>query len=600
MKTTYPLFSLATGLMFLAGPPARAAEPLLDSWYVQNSGRYARIYASTADQNSGTTKTTWSQGVVNQAVPAYSGVYEISYSASWVYIRTTGLGFHNMGPWYLDANKTQLFPNFPGNTATLWRFPRTPAAAVTPTLTSLGAIGYFVDGVAMFDGQDGYYWNGTAEAQSGTGGLWNRDAYPEEGVSFDPGNAHQEQTGTYHYHANPLGLRFQLGDNVSYNSGTKKWVENVGAPTKHSPLLGWVRDGYPIYGPYGYSSALDANSGVRRMTTGYVLRNGQSNTVNLATSGRITLPAWAARGRSRSATLAANEYGPGVAGIYTVGRYHEDYEYLGDTGYTQGTHFDLDEHNGRFCVTPEFPGGTYAYFMTINASGTPVYPYNIGRVYYGNPTGGAVTTLSETVTTNFVGGASAALTLAQPAVAGNITLTWSAVEGGTYRIEKKASLADLNWSTVVDNLTASSNVLSQAAATNADAGFYRVVRTAIATYSTTTAYTGTTGGGGGGGTGVGITSVTPTTAARGATVTLTINLDAAANPPLPPSNAPLPTITLGAINGTGISRNNNTLTASFTIPGNATTGPQTVTVTFAAPPGQGTGPVYTYTSVTIQ
>ena len=26
----------------------------------------------------------------------------------------------------------------------------------------------------------------------------------------------------------------------------------------------------------------------------------------------------------------------------------------------------LDENNGRFCVTPEFPNGTYAYFSTIN------------------------------------------------------------------------------------------------------------------------------------------------------------------------------------------------------------------------------------------
>ena len=27
---------------------------------------------------------------------------------------------------------------------------------------------------------------------------------------------------------------------------------------------------------------------------------------------------------------------------------------------------DLDIHNGRFCVTPDYPNGTYAYFTTIN------------------------------------------------------------------------------------------------------------------------------------------------------------------------------------------------------------------------------------------
>ena len=363
-------------------------DALITSWFTRDSGRYARIYETTANATAGTTSLTWSRGAVAQTLPAYAGVQEISSSASSVYIRTTGLGFHNMGPWYLDANKSQLFPNLPGNTATIWRFSRTPTAATSPTLTTLGAIGYFVDGVAMFDGQDGYYWNGTSETSGPSGGLWNRDAFPEEGVSFDPGNAHQEQTGTYHYHANPLALRFQLGDNVTYNSAAKTWSESVAAPTKHSPILGWVKDGYPIYGPYGYSSPSNSASGIRRMTTGYVLRNGQNSTVNLATTGRVTLPAWAARGRNRSATLAANEYGPSVAGIYTVGRYHEDYEYLGDVGQTQGVNFDLDEHNGRFCVTPEFPNGTYAYFMTINSGGTPVYPYNIGRVFKGNTAGG--------------------------------------------------------------------------------------------------------------------------------------------------------------------------------------------------------------------
>ena len=27
---------------------------------------------------------------------------------------------------------------------------------------------------------------------------------------------------------------------------------------------------------------------------------------------------------------------------------------------------DLDEHNGRYCVTPDFPNGVYAYFATIS------------------------------------------------------------------------------------------------------------------------------------------------------------------------------------------------------------------------------------------
>ncbi|KAF0176312.1 MAG: Uncharacterized protein FD161_3098 [Limisphaerales bacterium] len=566
--------------------------PLISSWFTRDSGRYARIYETLANQSAGTTSLTWSRGAVAQTLPAYAGVQEISSSASYVYVRTTGLGFHNMGPWYLDAGKSQLFPNLPGNTATLWRFPRTPSASASPTLTTLGAIGYFVDGVAMFDGQDGYYWNGTAEAQSGTGGLWNRDAYPEEGVSFDPGNAHQEQTGTYHYHANPLALRFQLGDNVTYNAGTKTWSETAGTPTKHSPILGWVKDGYPIYGPYGYSSPSNSSSGIRRMTTGYLLRNGQNGTVNLATTGRVTLPAWAARGRVRSATLAANEFGPNVTGIYTIGRYHEDYEYLGDVGQTQGVNFDLDEHNGRFCVTPEFPNGTYAYFMTINSSGTPVYPYNIGRVFKGTTSGGPVTSITETVTTNFVGGPNVPVNVARPTVSGGtVTLAWSAAEGGTYTVESRSEVNG-SWTPVATGVALTGNAGSRAVTPAGSRAFYRVARTALASYSTTAAGTG--GGGGGGGTPLPptIASVTPNSGTASASATVTITLGGTN---LPPADAVPTSVTLGSASGTGISYNGSAVSATFTLP--VTTGLQNVVVTFPAPPTGGVALTITGTNV---
>jgi hypothetical protein len=520
---TNPYGSDTSAVVTLTVLPATSDDSvIITEWLTDFAGRYARIYETKAAETAGTSVTTWNRGAGVQTTPTYGGVQEISYSEDWVYIRTTGLGYHVMGPWYLDAQKTQLFPNYPDNSRTLWRFPRNPAAASSPTLTSLGAIGYFVDGVAMFDGQDGYYWNGTAEAQSGTGGLWNRDAFPVEGVSFDPANAHQEQTGMYHYHANPMALRYLMGDHVDYNTTTKVYSEKAGTPTQHSPIIGWVKDGYPIYGPYGYANATDANSGIRRMTTGYALRNGQNSTVNLSVTGRITLPAWAARGRNRSATLAANEYGPNVTGIYTIGRYHEDYEYLGDVGKVQGTDFDLDEHNGRFCKTPEFPNGTYAYFMTINDSGTPVYPYNIGRVFYGNPTGGSVASISETVVTNWVGAASREIKFSAPTtdVEGGLVLRWSAIEGGTYQIESSTDL--MNWS-LFDELIneeepAGAVELGYTVDGSSGTRFYRVKITGVATYDSVTGAAGGGGGGGGGG-------------------TVTFNATFATNPPLPPQNA---------------------------------------------------------------
>src|SRR5207302_4404842 len=141
-----------------------------------------------------------------------------------------------------------------------------------------------------------------------------------------------------------------------------------------------VRDGYPIYGPYGYAVTNDPSSGVRRMVSGFVPRN--TNTAGVLT--RTILPAWAQRAQNRT-TLTASQYGPAVSGTYPFGRYLEDNDYLADLGFKQGTDFDLDEYNGRFCVTPEFPGGTYAYFTCVTSNGVPVFPYNIGRQFYGTP-----------------------------------------------------------------------------------------------------------------------------------------------------------------------------------------------------------------------
>ena len=57
--------------------------------------------------------------------------------------------------------------------------------------------------------------------------------------------------------------------------------------------------------------------------------------------------------------------------------------------------FDLNEQNVRFCLTPEYPAGTWAYFTPINADDTPQFPYTTGRQYYGSPTGGTVTSIAE-------------------------------------------------------------------------------------------------------------------------------------------------------------------------------------------------------------
>ena len=63
---------------------------------------------------------------------------------------------------------------------------------------------------------------------------------------------------------------------------------------------------------------------------------------------------------------------------YVLGDLVGDYIYDSSVG-------TLDEYNGKFDSTPEYPNGTYAYFMTEDSSANPTYPYAIGPKMYGTP-----------------------------------------------------------------------------------------------------------------------------------------------------------------------------------------------------------------------
>ena len=136
-------------ILLLASAAAAHADPMLASWFTANSGKYARIYTTTANRSNGVSATTWgSSGSGQYPYPTYAGVHEIDYSPNWVYIRNTGLSSFIMGPW---SN-----PNLPKNQGTstsVYRFPRgcagVPNTPAAKTLTSMGAIGFLVDGVAL-------------------------------------------------------------------------------------------------------------------------------------------------------------------------------------------------------------------------------------------------------------------------------------------------------------------------------------------------------------------------------------------------------------------------------------------------------------------
>jgi hypothetical protein len=409
-----------------------------------------------------------------------------------------------MGPW----NN----PNFPKNQGTVngvYRFPRTPTIPTSKTLTGTGSIGFLVDGVSIYNTSDGFSYstvnNQDASPQTsftGPGkngdGIWNRDAWPNEKVSFDNAQNHPQPSGQYHAHVTAFGARYLLGDNVLYNETTKEYLENISTTVfKHSPIIGWINDGLPLYGPYGYSDPNDASSPVRRMISGYVLRNGEYGTVNLASTGRTSLPRWAQLAQSKT-TLANNQYGPTISTTYELGHFSEDYDYLGDLGYTQNINstangytirFDLNQYNVRYCKTPEFPNGTWAYFTTITYSGAPWYPYNVGRWYYGSPTGGASTTTAESNLVQYYKGSTSTAetwSSAPVTVSGStVTLSWNAVEGGTYQVSTSTDLSSATWTPLSGNANLTENIGTKTDTVNTSTTpkkFYKLTRTGMATY----------------------------------------------------------------------------------------------------------------------
>ena len=190
--------------------------------------------------------------------------------------------------------------------------PLTPTMLTTPLYPILGEMGVAVNGI-VFDPTPAEWYLGEF------GSPWQYD--PLGGaieLGVDENHAHVQPNGQYHYHAVPTGLPTELGV----------------APGRHSPLVGWSMDGYPIYAFYGW----DDDRGVIEVSSSWVLRSGPRPS------------------------------GQGEPGGTYDGTFSADYQYVSGAG-------NLDECNDRFAVTPEFPEGTYAYFIT------DVFPF-IPRCFY--------------------------------------------------------------------------------------------------------------------------------------------------------------------------------------------------------------------------
>jgi hypothetical protein len=209
--------------------------------------------------------------------------------------------FHANG---LPDHKPGEFPNA-GNPNRISAQSYTFRVALKPQTNSTprdGRGGWF--GVALngvpFEPGTGEFWNGQRE--------WNYEA--KSGfinLGLDQNNAHVQPTGAYHYHGLPTGL-----------------MDKLGGDGKKMLLVGYAADGFPIYTSYGYSNATNATSALKKMSSSWQIKKGER-------SG-------------------------GPSGKYD-GKFTSDYEYVSGSG-------DLDECNGRFGVTPEYPQGIYHYYIT--------------------------------------------------------------------------------------------------------------------------------------------------------------------------------------------------------------------------------------------
>ncbi|MFT5765850.1 MAG: hypothetical protein ACI8VT_002730 [Saprospiraceae bacterium] len=341
-----------------------AQSPAITSW-LQNTTETGSYYMSG---NS----TAIDNGILYNC-------QQVEYSDDFVYVSTHGIPAYPTGP-FLDGN-----PSIASDQDAIFKFPLDPQENTgTSTATNGGNIGVFVNGVALFDFRDGVGWNSTTNALCGGPGNapcpggpmaqtdWSRDAIPAERGGFDCSKAHPAM-GNYHHHQNPSA--FKLDINVVSDICNLYDADGLYAidETQHSPLIGFAYDGFPIYGAYGFQNA-DGSDGIVRIKSGYQLRNITS--------------------RTEWADGTAVDNGPDVSTTYFLGYFREDYEWLAHDGEEDY----LDVHNGRICVTPEYPDGTYAYFATVDENWNSTYPYVVGPTFYGVSANRAVNSVTESTT----------------------------------------------------------------------------------------------------------------------------------------------------------------------------------------------------------
>ncbi|AWW00263.1 YHYH protein [Arcticibacterium luteifluviistationis] len=171
----------------------------------------------------------------------YTDGVSVQVNADNIVIRSTGLPDHKTPYWGEDH---EMYEDFPGmnhanaNTSMIsfnyaMTIPISPTESSTKEQTELGSIGMALNGVPIYNDYEG-------------GGLLEENAWG----TFDASGAHPGPREDYHYHC----------------EGTYITVDD-------SNLIGFLRDGFPIYGrkdqDESYPDDLDENGGHTGSTTDF-------------------------------------------------------------------------------------------------------------------------------------------------------------------------------------------------------------------------------------------------------------------------------------------------------------------------------------------
>jgi hypothetical protein len=273
------------------------------------------IFAACGDDNNDDTVT----------INGFKNEVSITEKDGYRYILSNGIPNHEVGQ----------FPNSEDPIAIAavdleYRMPLQPSDLPAPLITTGYELGVAINGVPYDPNGPFYIHNNERLAImnpfQGIASGWQYEGLAENvKLCHDDNNAHVQPPGLYHYHGVPTGLINKL-------TATQK--------TSTMLLLGYAADGYPIYNNMSYSNADNTSSTVKKLQSSYRLKTG-----------------------ARPANPSDKPTGP--SGNYD-GTFVQDYEYIRGLG-------DLDECNGRYGKTPEYPNGTYYYVITDNWPFIPRY-----------------------------------------------------------------------------------------------------------------------------------------------------------------------------------------------------------------------------------